>query len=145
MPTYGFAAIRNSSVAAGCFFTALWLCFVKLRSTLLLLYLCAIVFSVLAMMITGYSGITMAILLSFFSAGIFPINFAICLHGMGRHTKWAAAILTTAATGGALFPSIQYVVSVAHGYKYAFCIEISLFSAGSLFSWYLNLVPAARR
>jgi len=49
------------------------------------------------------------------------------------------------ATGGALFPSIQYVVSVAHGYKYAFCIEISLFSAGSLFSWYLNLVPAARR
>jgi fucose permease len=97
------------------------------------------------MVMKGNSGITMAIILSFFSAGIFPITFAICLHGMGRHTKRAAAILTTAATGGALFPSIQYVVSVAHGYRYAFCIEVALFSAGSLFSWYLNLVPAARK
>lgn len=97
------------------------------------------------MVIKAYSGITMAILLSFFSAGIVPITFAICLHGMGRRTKRAAAILTTAATGGAIFPCIQYAVSVAHGYRYAFCIEIALFSTGSLTSWYLNLVPAARK
>ncbi|KAF4155493.1 hypothetical protein CNMCM6936_002362 [Aspergillus lentulus] len=144
-PVYGFTAIRCSAFAAGCFVTALGLCFVKPRQVLLILYLCAIIFSVLTMMIEGYSGIVMAIVVSFFSAGIFPITFVIGIHGMGRHTKSAAAILTTAATGGALFPSIQNIISVSHGYRYGFCIEVALFSAGSLFSCYLNFVPAARK
>jgi fucose permease len=144
-PIYGFAAIKYSASAAGCFVTALGLCFVKPPQALLILYLCAITFSVLTMMIDGYSGIAMAIVLSFFSASIFPITFVIGIHDMGRHTKSAAAILTTAATGGALFPSIQNIISESHGYRYGYCIEVALFSAGSLFPLYLNLVPAARK
>lgn len=96
------------------------------------------------MVIRGYPGITMAILLSFFSSGVFPITFAISMRGMGRHTKTAAAILTTAVTGGALFPSIQNIVSAARGYRYGFCIEVALSSVGLLFSCYLNFVPAAK-
>jgi fucose permease len=87
----------------------------------------------------------MTILLSFFNAGIFPITFAICLRGLGEHTKTAATLLTTAIAGGAVFPFVQNSISKAHGHRFGFYLNVALFSAGSLFALYLNIVNGARR
>ncbi|KAJ5820021.1 hypothetical protein N7474_005612 [Penicillium riverlandense] len=143
-PLYGFVAISNAASAAGFLFTALLLYFLKPRWILLGLYLCAILFSALSIVTNSYAGIAMAILLSFFSAGISPIIFAICLRGMGRHTKTAAAFLTTAVSGGAIFPFVRNSMSKAHGYRYGYYLDVALFSAGSLFAVYLNIVTGAR-
>ncbi|OBT70858.1 hypothetical protein VF21_10197 [Pseudogymnoascus sp. 05NY08] len=93
----------------------------------------------------GYTGIAMGLLVFLFSAGIFSITFAICLRGMGEHTKTAASIMATAISGGALFPVIQNIAATSHGPQDAFCVNVALFSFGAIFPLYLNLVPAARK
>ncbi|KAJ5151299.1 uncharacterized protein N7482_010551 [Penicillium canariense] len=111
---YTFVAIGRGAVAAGYLLTALMLLVCKPRWVLLSL------------------------------AGIFSINFAICLRGMGEHTKTAAAFLTTACISAAPFPFVQRIVSESHGYRYGSAIDVALFSTGAFFSLYLNLVGPAR-
>lgn len=82
----------------------------------------------------------MVILLRFFSAGIFSITFAICIWGLGEHTKAAAALLTTAIAAGAPFPFIQSNVMASHGFPYGFYLEVILFSLSALFAVYLNVI-----
>lgn len=131
-------------IVAGCLSTALLAYFFKPRQILFFLYVCSVLFSILSMVMTGYASIILGLFVSFFSAGAFAITFATCLRGMGEHTKPAAALLTTAAIGGAPLPIIQNAVSNSHGYRYSLCIETALFSVGLLFSLYLNCVRAAR-
>jgi fucose permease len=141
----GFIAIGHTLLAVGRFFAAFAQLFLKPRWILLVLYLGAILFSILSMTMTGYIGIAMALLLFFFSAGIFSITFAICLRGMGGHSITAAAIMATAISGGAPFPVIQDVVAASRGTRYAMCVTVALFSFGAVFPLYLNLVTAAQK
>jgi fucose permease len=143
--TFGFLAIGHTLFAIGRFLAALAQLFVKPRLILLGLYLGVIVFSILSMTATGYKGITMGLLLWLFNGGMFSIMFAICLRGIGKHTKTAASIMATAISGGAPFPVIQDIVAMSHGSRYAFCVTVALFSFGATFPLYLNLVPAAQK
>jgi fucose permease len=144
-PAFGFLAIGHTLFAMGRFLAAFGPLFVKPRLILLGLYVGVIVFSTLSMTVTGYKGIAMGLLLWFFNGGMFSIIFAICLRGMGKHTKTAASIMTTAISGGAPFPVIQNSVAALHGSRYAFCVTVALFSFGAIFPVYLNLVPAAQK
>jgi fucose permease len=143
--TTGLLAIGHTLFAASRFLVAFVLIFIKPRWILLGLYLGAILFSTLSMTLSGYTSISMALLLYLASGGIFPIVFAICLRGMGEHTKTAASIMATAISGGAPFPIIQNAVAISHGDRYAFCVTVALFSVGVTFPIYLNLVPAAKK
>lgn len=87
----------------------------------------------------------MGLLLYLFLGGIFPITFAICVRGMGEHTKTAASIMAMAILGGAPFPIIQNAVATSHGGRYAFCVSVALFSFGAIFPLCLNLVPAMQK
>jgi fucose permease len=143
--TSGFLAIGHTLFAASRFFVAFVLIFIKPRWILLGSYLGTIVFSTLSMTLSGYAGISMGLLLYLASGGIFPIVFAICLRGMGKHTTTAASIMTTAISGGAPFSIIQNAVATYHGPRYAFCVTVALFSVGVTFPIYLNLVGAAKK
>lgn len=120
-------------------------CFIEPRWVLAFLAVGAIVFSTLAMNLTSYAGIAMVLVLFFVEGGILVTTFAICLRGMGRHTKMAASVLITALVGGAPFPVIQDFVHTAHSAQYAVCVTVALFASGSTLSLYLNLVGPARR
>lgn len=104
-----------------------------------------IVFSVLAMNLTGAAGVSMGILVYLFESGVFSMIFAISLRGMAEHTKTAAALLTGAISGGAVFPFIQNPVAEKRSISYSLCVPVALFSFGAIFPLYLNLVPAAKR
>jgi fucose permease len=131
--------------AVGHFLTALAQWFLKPRWTLLLLYTGAILFSILCMNGTGYTGISMGLSLSLFLGGIYGTTFSICVRGMAEHTKTAAAILVTATTGGAPFPIIQNRIHENRTAQYSFCVMVALCSAGAIFPLYLNFVSAARK
>jgi hypothetical protein len=119
-----------------------WL--LKPRWILLGLYLGLIVVSTLAMNLTGYAGIAMAILEYVFMSGVFSIIFAIGLRGCGAHTKTAASLITAAISGGAVVPVIQNPVMNARGVRYSFCVATAVFAFGAIFPIYLNLFPQAR-
>ena len=97
------------------------------------------------MSLSGPSGVAMIILYEFFQGGVFPIVFALTLRGLGRHTKDGAVLLTTAISGGAVFPVIMWPVANARGYAYSFCVAIAATAAALLFPIYLLLVPKAQR
>lgn len=142
---FGYLTIGQSIFAMGHFLAAFAQLFLKPRWILLGLSLGMILFSILSMNMTGYIGITTGLLVFLFNAGIFSITFAICLRGMVEHTKTGASIIATASSGGALFPFIQNILATSHTPRYAFCVNVALFTFGAIFPLYLNLVPAARK
>jgi fucose permease len=142
---FGFLAIGHALFAIGSFLAAFVQIFFKPRCILFGLYFGTVLFSILSSTTTGYTGITMGLLLFLFSGGIFSITFAISLRGMGEHTKTAASIMAMAISAGAPLAVIQEIVSKSHGTRYAFCVVVALFSFGAIFPVYLTLVPAARK
>ncbi|KIN03283.1 hypothetical protein OIDMADRAFT_40863 [Oidiodendron maius Zn] len=139
-----FLDIGHALFAIGSFLAASAQIFFKPRYVLFGLYLGMILFSILTLTTTGYTGITMGLLLFLFNGGVFSITFTISLRGIGEHIKTAASIMTMAMAGGS-FSIIQAIVSEHHGSRYAFSVVVALFSLGAIFPVYLNLVPAARK
>jgi fucose permease len=131
--------------AVGRFLVAFAQYFVKPRFVLLVAYIGMIVFATLCIYIPGSAGVIMGLLLFLFESGTFSTIFAISLRGMAQHTKTAAAILTTAISGGFLFPFPQYALCLSRGAPYSFHVTVVLFAASAIFPLYLNLVPAARK
>ncbi|OKL56920.1 hypothetical protein UA08_07871 [Talaromyces atroroseus] len=138
--------VGNAVFTIGRFLSALiiWL-FLNPRRTLLVLYVCLIIFGALCMRTTGSVAITMAILVFLFEGGIFPIIFAISLRGTAQHAKTASTVLAAAISGGAFFLFAQHAAKLAHNVAYGYSIVVALWSAGAIFPLYLNLVPAAKR
>ncbi|KAI9831473.1 MAG: hypothetical protein M1819_005072 [Sarea resinae] len=140
-----YLALGHTTFAVGRF-VAMGACFViKPRWVLLFFYIGGVVTSALTMTYTGDTGIAMLILVFFFESAIFPTLFAICLRGLGARTKTAAALLTAAVCSGAIFPPVANPIAENRGPLYSFCIVVALFSFGSIFPAYLNLVPAAKK
>ncbi|KAK2789594.1 hypothetical protein FQN51_002693 [Onygenales sp. PD_10] len=101
--------------------------------------------SVLSMFLHDTPALVLTLLIYLFSSGVFSLIFALSLRGMGPHTKTASALLTSAISGGSIFPSIRPLVAKRHGIPFSFIVPLSFFATGSIFPLYLNLVPAARR
>jgi len=151
LSTFNYDLINRATFAVGRFLAALLCLFLRPRFILLLSFLFALLFSILVFALSDPSGSSantiagMALLVLFFEGPMWPIIFAISLRKMGRATKTAAAFLTAAASGGAVFPWVMFAVQArGMGWQYSFCVPIALFTAGSLFPIYLSVVPAAR-
>ena len=80
-----------------------------------------------------------------FQSGIFPITFAMCIRGLGAHTKDGAILLTMATSGGAVAPAIMNAVITRRGVRYSFCIVVSFFAFGLVLPLFTALVRAAKQ
>ena len=78
-------------------------------------------------------------------SGVFSIIFAMCLRGLGAHTKTGSAFMTAAISGGAVFPVIMNAVQRTRGVQYSYSVVVAVFAFGALFPIYLNLLPPAKR
>ena len=140
-----YLAVGHAVFAGGRFITAAAGLLIKPRRILLLLFIGAIVTSALAMTLDGYSGVAMIVLALFFESGIFSLIYAMCLHGLGKHTKMGSILLTAGTCGGAIIPAIMWPVVSDHNVRYAFCVVVAAFSFGALMPIYLSLSPAAKK
>ena len=140
-----YQAVGHTVFAFGRFITAFAGLLVKPRRILLFLFVGAIVTSVLAMSVEGYSGVAMIVLVLFFESGIFSLVFAMSLHGLGKHTKMGSVVLTAGTSGGAIIPAIMWPVVSSHNVRYAFCVVVAVFAFGALMPMYLSLSPAAKK
>jgi fucose permease len=118
---------------------------VKPRYSLLFFYLGAIAFAAAAIHASGSTGAAIIAIVMFFEGPIFPQIFAQGIRGMGKHTKDASALLTSAIGGGAVFPPIMFALLKTQNPQYSFYIIVAAYSAGVLYPLYLNIFPAARR
>ena len=71
--------------------------------------------------------------------------YAISLRGLGSHSKTGASLLTSAVSGGALFPVISSPVAKARGLPYSFSVVVAISAFGALFPLYLMLFPPAMK
>ena len=111
---------------------------------MLFLYVGVIVTSALAMTMEGYTGVGMIILILLFESGIFSLIFAMCIRGLGAHTKMGSVALTASTSGGAVIPAIMSPVTNSRGLRYSFAVVVAVFAFGSLLPIYTTVVPAAK-
>lgn len=138
-------AVGHTAFAVSRFLAAFIDIWVKPRFSLLFFYLGAIAFSVAAMNTTGSVGAAMLVMIMFFEGPLFPQIFAQGIRGMGKHTKDASVLLTAAIGGGAVFPPMLFAALKIHDARFAFCVVVAAYAAGTLFPIWLNAVPVARQ
>ncbi|KAL8696059.1 MAG: hypothetical protein Q9224_002993 [Gallowayella concinna] len=143
--SFNYQAVGHTVFAVGRFLSALAGLVFAPRWILMFLYICLIITSILAMNLTGYAGVAMAILILFFESGVFSIIFAMCLRGLGSRTKMGSVALTAATSGGAVIPVIMTPVNSSRGIRYGFCVPVAIFAFGLLLPLYATVVPAARQ
>jgi glucose/galactose transporter len=68
--------------------------------------LCGILFSVLAILTSGYTAVLSIALLGLANALMWPAIWPLAIKGLGRHTNTGAALLIMAIAGGALLPLV---------------------------------------
>lgn len=139
---FDYNTIFHTVFAVGRFIAAFLNYVMKPRWILLCLYMGLIITCGLQMSLNGTAGVAISQLTAFFEAGIFSIIYAICMRGMGAHTKTAAALMTAAISGGAVPPVIQWAAANARGLKYSYCVPLAFFAFGMIFPIWLNLGPA---
>ncbi|OCK75999.1 MFS general substrate transporter [Lepidopterella palustris CBS 459.81] len=137
-------AIGHTAFAVSRFIAALAGIFVKPRYLLLFFYAGAIAFAAAAMSGHGASPAAMVVMVYFFEGPIFSLIFGQCLRGMGRNTKYASVLLTTAIGGGAVTPLISYGAGQARNVQYAYCVVVAAFAFGLLLPIWLNVVPGVK-
>lgn len=137
-------AIDHGIFAASRFATAGLLFFIKPRYLLAFNIIGLIVFSALAMSLSGKTAVAMIDVVFWFEGPIFSLIFAQTIRGMGRHTKDASAIITAAISGGSVLPALSYVAGESRGVQYSIVVAVAGFSATSLYPILLNLYPPAR-
>lgn len=137
-------AYGHTAFAASRFMAAAMDIWIKPRHTLLFFFVGAIAFSVAAMHATGAPAAAMIVMAMFFEGPLFPLIFAQGIRGMGKHTKYASVLLTSAIGGGAVFPPIMVAALKIHNAQYAFVVITAAYAAGALYPLWLNLVPAAQ-
>ncbi|KAH4412447.1 hypothetical protein HBI25_054950 [Parastagonospora nodorum] len=137
-------AIGHTAFAASRFLAAAIDIWVKPRYSLLFFYLGAVTFAAATMNTTGSAGAAMIILLMFCEGPLFPQIFAQGIRGMGRHTKDASVLLTSAIGGGAAIPPVMFAALKTHNPQYAFCVIIAAYAAGMLYPIWLNSIPAVK-
>lgn len=140
-----YVSIGHTVFALGRFLSAFLNYLLKPRWILLVLYVAAMISCVLAMNLTGDASIAAGHLIYLTESGIFSVIFCIALRGLGIHTKTGSAFITSAISGGAIFPVIQAAVAARRGIRYSFCVALASFAGGTVFAIYLNVVPAAKK
>ncbi|ETN43067.1 uncharacterized protein HMPREF1541_02225 [Cyphellophora europaea CBS 101466] len=140
-----YQTVGHTVFAIGRFLAAFLNYVLKPRWILLVLYGSLIILCAVQMTASGAGGAAAQLLIIFFEAGIFAIIFAMCMRGLGRHTKTGSAFMTAAISGGSALPVIQWAAANVGGIKYSYCVPLAAAAFAMLFPIYLNLVPAAKR
>ena len=138
-------AIGHTAFAVSRFLAAFIDIWVKPRFSLLFFYLGAVVFCIAAMNSTGSAGAAMLVMVMFFEGPLFPQIFAQGIRGMGKHTKDASVLITSAIGGGAVFPPMMFAALKIHNARYAFCVIIAVYASGALYPIWLNALPVTRQ
>ena len=139
--------IAHSTFAATRFITVVLGFFITPRHQLLANYVGCIILSTLAMHYTGHKLIVILMLLFACEGPIFSLIYAMCLRGLGRHTKDGSALMTTCIGGGAIIPPIMNAVarSQPNRIAYSYCIVTAAFAFGTLLPLWVNISPAAKK
>jgi fucose permease len=148
--SFDFLLVADASFAWGRFCFAGLCIFVQPRILLLLCFVVSIVFTSLIFAITSLSRSSVAALiiaLFFFEAPIMPLIFSISLRRMGRGTKSAAGVLTSAQAGAAVVIWLMYEISTGERktIRYTYCLLIGLLAVASLFPVYLSASSKVRQ
>ena len=134
-----YMAIAHTAFAVSRFLAAglgFWL---KPRILLLLCFTGCILFSALAMSLSGNTGVACLIMVFFFEGPIFALIFGQALRGMGKHTKLASISMTSAISGGAVFsPIAKHLTFSSRGAQYSLVVAVAVFAAGAVFAVALN-------
>lgn len=117
---------------------------------LLMSFVGAIIFQILIFSLTNLQENSLAglmIITHFFVAPLWPLIFSITLRGMGRRTKMAAALLTSAQGGAAIVPWMMYAIITGgdKSAKFSYCLAFALLALGTIFPIYLLVLPSARQ
>lgn len=83
-----------------------------------------VIFTLLAIFTSGYTSVLFIALLGLANALVWPAIWPLALHGLGRFTKTASAVLIIGIAGGAVLPKIWAVLGKHIGYQQAFWIMI---------------------
>ena len=140
-----FVTVGHTVFAVGRFLSAFLNYILKPRWILLVLYIGTIISCILAMNLSGDASVAAGQLIYLLESGMFAVIFCIGLRGLGIHTKTGSAFMTSAISGGAVFPFIQAFVERSRGVRYSFSVALVAFAAGTVFAIYLNAVPAAKK
>ena len=138
-------AIGHTAFAVSRFLAAFIDIWVKPRFSLLIFYLGAIAFCAAAMNTTGSTGAAMLVMIMFFEGPLFPQIFAQGIRGMGKHTKDASVLITSAIGGGGVFPPMMFAALKIHNAQYAFGVIVAVYAAGALYPIWLNSLPVTRQ
>jgi fucose permease len=146
---FNYGIIANASTAGGRLVFAATCVFLPPRLVLLMSFLGALLFSILVLSVTDVDPDKIGALivaLYFFEGPIWPLVFATGLKRMGRGTKTAAVVLTSAASGAAFLPWFSFLIihHAGRSAQYAYCLLIAFVGLGTLYPIYLCVVPAAR-
>jgi fucose permease len=131
----GLDAVNHQAIAHTAFATSRFLAaflglWVAPPTLLLFFYTGAIAFAAACMNGHGAAPAALLVLLFFFEGPIFGLVFAQTMRGLGRRTKLASMLLTSAAGGGAAFPPIAYGAMKAVDVQYAYCVVVAAFAGG---------------
>jgi fucose permease len=148
--SFDYLLVADASFALGRFVFAAVCVFAPPRIILLLCFLVSIVFTSLVFAITNLSRNAVAaliIVLFFFEGPIMPLIFSISLRGMGRRTKTAAGVLTSAQAGASVVVWLMYAISTGErrAIRYTYCLLIGLLAVASLYPIYLSASSKVRQ
>lgn len=141
-----YMAVAHTCFAVSRFIAAGLGCFIRPRHLLLVFFFGAVVFQALTMHLTGRAGLAMILMVFLMEGPLFPLIFAQSLRGMGKHTKFASVVITSAISGGACFsPISSHILYETQGPRFAMVVAAVAFGAGSIMPIGITVLGKVRR
>ena len=83
-----------------------------------------VIFTILAVVTTGYTSVTFIALLGIANSLMWPAIFPLAIDGLGKFTKIGSALLVMAIAGGAIMPLLYSKLSESWGTQQAYLLMI---------------------
>ncbi|KAK6541992.1 hypothetical protein TWF694_007765 [Orbilia ellipsospora] len=137
-------AVAQGLFAIGRFSAAFMMKYIKPRYVLAIFSFGTCLFSILAMNISGTTGLTFLHIVFFFESCCFPLIFTLAIKKLGRHTKIGSSFLVSAISGGAVWPQLLAQVADRKSTHFAMIIPFIGFVLAFSFPVYVNLFQKER-
>lgn len=85
--------------------------------------------------IVGFGKVSLIALLAifFFMSIMFPTIFALGIHGLGEHTKFASSVIVMSIVGGAISPPLMGRIADLTGMRFGFVVPLVCFAVVALY------------
>jgi fucose permease len=141
-----YMAVAHTCFAVSRFVAAGMGLIIRPRHLMLIFFAGSVIFQALSMHLDGRAGLAMVLMVFFMEGPLFPLIFAQSLRGMGRHTKLASVVITSAISGGAAFsPISSHIVQQAQGPQFAMIVAAVAFGAGAIMPIGISMLGKVRR